>query len=133
MAKVAVIIAPGFEEGMHVTKGQLLFEIDPIPYQAKVDSAQAAIKQLEAQIDYAQKNFNRLNDLYARQAGSKNDMENAESNLLSLQAQLLSAKAQLVLAQEDLGYTQIKAQIDGRAGRPRGEGVCARRSPPFGR
>ena len=110
-------VAPGFEEGMHVTKGQLLFEIDPIPYQAKVDSAQAAIKQLEAQIDYAQKNYNRLNDLYARQAGSKNDMENAESNLLSLQAQLLSAKAQLVLAQEDLGYTQIKAQIDGRAGR----------------
>ncbi len=110
-------VAPGFEEGMHVTKGQLLFEIDPVPYQAKVDSAQAAIKQLEAQIDYAQKNYNRLNDLYARQAGSKNDMENAESNLLSLQAQLLSAKAQLVLAQEDLSYTQIKAQIDGRAGR----------------
>ncbi len=110
-------VAPGFVEGMPVKKGQLLFTIDPIPYQAKVDAAQAAIQQLEAKIDYAQKNFERVNNLYSRQAGSKNDMESAESELLSLQAQLLSAKAQLTLAQEDLGYTQIKSEIDGRAGR----------------
>ena len=110
-------VAPGFEEGSHVTKGQLLFEIDPIPYQAKVDAAQATIKQLEAKIDYAEKNFKRVNDLYARNAGSKNDMESAESDLLSLRAELLAAQAQLVLAKEDLGYTQIKSAIDGRAGR----------------
>lgn len=119
IARVAGVltVAPGFDEGMHVKKGQLLFTIDPTPYQAKVDAAQAAIQQLQAKIDYAEKNFKRVNDLYSRQAGSKNDMESAESELLSLQAQLLSAKAQLVLAQEDLGYTQIKSEIDGRAGR----------------
>lgn len=110
-------VAPDFVEGMHVKKGQLLFTIEPIQYQARVDSAKAEIKQLEAQIDYANKNFKRVNELYSRQAGSKNDMENAESNLLSLQAKLLAAKAQLVLAETELSYTQIEAQIDGRAGR----------------
>ncbi|MBQ9874813.1 MAG: efflux RND transporter periplasmic adaptor subunit [Thermoguttaceae bacterium] len=110
-------VAPGFEEGSRVSKGQLLFTIDPVPYQAKVDAAKASIQQLEAQIDYAQKNFDRVNDLYSRNAGSKNDMESAESSLLSLKAQLLAAQAQLVLAEEDLGYTQVKSEIDGRAGR----------------
>ncbi len=110
-------VAPGFEEGKHVSKGQLLFTIDPVPYQAKVDAAKATIQQLKAQIDYAEKNFNRVDDLLKRNAASKNDMESAESSLLSLQAQLLGAEAQLVLAEEDLGYTQIKSEIDGRAGR----------------
>ncbi|MBP5621262.1 MAG: efflux RND transporter periplasmic adaptor subunit [Thermoguttaceae bacterium] len=110
-------VAPGFEEGKHVSKGQLLFTIDPVPYQAKVDAAKATIQQLKAQIDYAEKNFKRAEDLLQRNAASKNDMESAESTLLSLQAQLLGAEAQLVLAEEDLGYTQIKSEIDGRAGR----------------
>ena len=110
-------VAPGFEEGKHVSKGQLLFTIDPVPYQAKVDVAKATIQQLKAQIDYAEKNFKRAEDLLQRNAASKNDMESAESSLLSLQAQLLGAEAQLVLAEEDLGYTQIKSEIDGRAGR----------------
>ena len=112
-----ITVAPGFENGAKVTKGQLLFTIDPVPYQAKVDAAKASIQQLEAQIDYAEKNFNRVNDLYSRNAGSKNDMESAESNLLSLRAQLLAANAQLVLAEEDLSYTQVKSELNGRAGR----------------
>jgi multidrug efflux pump subunit AcrA (membrane-fusion protein) len=56
-------VAPGFEEGSNVTKGQLLFTIDPVPYQARVEVAKATIQQLEAQIDYAEKNYNRLNEL----------------------------------------------------------------------
>lgn len=110
-------VAPGFEEGSNVTKGQLLFTIDPVPYQARVEVAKATIQQLEAQIDYAEKNYNRLNELFERNAGSLNEMESAESTLRSLNAQLLAAKAQLVLAEEDLGYTQITSKIDGRAGK----------------
>lgn len=110
-------IAPGFDEGSHVKKGQLLFEIDPVPYQAKVDAAKAAIEQTKARIEYAQSNYNRLNDLYERNAGSKDDKESAFANLKSLEAELLSANAQLVLAEEDLKYTKIFAELDGRAGR----------------
>ena len=110
-------VAPGFEEGSQVKKGQLLFQIDPIPYQAKVDAATAAIAQTEARIDYAQSNYNRLNDLFERNAGSKDDKESAYATLQSLKAELASAKAQLTLAQEDLKYTKIYAEIDGRAGR----------------
>ncbi len=119
VARVAgtLTVAPGFEEGSHVQKGQLLFEIDPIPYQAQVDASLAAIAEAEARINYAQSNYNRLNDLYEKNAGSKDDKESAYATLQSLKAQLASARAKLALAQEDLKYTKIYAQIDGRAGR----------------
>ncbi|MDO5308670.1 MAG: efflux RND transporter periplasmic adaptor subunit [Planctomycetia bacterium] len=110
-------VAEGFEEGSHVKKGQLLFEIDPIPYKAKVQAAEAAIAQTKARIAYAEANFQRLDDLYKKNAGSKDDQESALSNLQSLRAELISAEAQLILAQEDLKYTQIYAEIDGRVGR----------------
>lgn len=110
-------VAPGFEEGSRVKKGQLLFVIDPIPYQAKVEAAKATIAETEARIEYAKSNFNRLSDLYSKNAGSKDDMESAHANLKSLEASLLSAKAQLTLAEEDLKYTRIISEIDGRAGR----------------
>ena len=66
VARVAgtLTVAPGFEEGSYVKKGQLLFQIDPIPYQAKVDAAKAAIAETEARIEYAKSNYNRLSDLF---------------------------------------------------------------------
>lgn len=119
VARVAgtLTVAPGFEEGSYVKKGQLLFQIDPIPYQAKVDAAKAAIAETEARIEYAKSNYNRLSDLFSKNAGSKDDMESAYANLKSLEASLLSARAQLTLAEEDLKYTKIISEIDGRAGR----------------
>ena len=110
-------VAEGFEEGTMVKKGQLLFEIDPIPYQAKVDAAQAAIAQIEAKIVYAETNYKRLSSLFEKNAGSQDDKESAYAELQSLKAQLASAQANLTLAKEDLGYTRIESQIDGRAGR----------------
>lgn len=110
-------VAPDFEEGSTVKKGQLLFEIDPIPYQAKVDSAKALIAQTEARIAYAESNYKRLNNLYEKNAGSQDDKESAFANLQSLKAELASAQASLVLAQEDLKYTKIYSELTGRAGR----------------
>ena len=110
-------VAPGFEEGSHVSKGQLLFVIDPVPYQAEVDASLAAIAETEARIDYAQSNYNRLNDLFERNAGSRDDKESAYATLQSYKAQLASAQAKLTLAKENLSYTEIRAELDGRAGR----------------
>lgn len=110
-------VAPDFVEGSRVSKGQLLFEIDPTPYEARVAAAKAAIRKTEAQIAYAQANYERLNELYNKQAGSKDDKESALSTLQGQQAQLESDKAQLILAEEDLSYTKISSMIDGRAGR----------------
>ena len=110
-------VASDFEEGSHVSKGQLLFEIDPIPYQAEVDASLAAIQETEARIEYAQSNYNRLNDLFEKNAGSRDAKENAFSLLQSLKAQLASAQAKLTLARENLKYTKVYAELDGRAGR----------------
>ncbi len=110
-------VAPDFEEGSTVQKGQLLFEIDPTPYQAKVDSAKAIIAQTEARIAYAESNYRRLNNLYEKNAGSQDDKESAFANLQSLKAELASAQASLTLAEEDLKYTKIYSEITGRAGR----------------
>ena len=110
-------VAPGFEEGSHVSKGQLLFTIDDTPYKAQVDACKAAIQETEARIAYAQSNFNRLNSLFEKNAGSQDDKESAEANLRSLNALLASAQAKLTLAEEDLKYTKIYSEIDGRAGR----------------
>ena len=109
--------AEGLKEGSFVHKGQLLFEIDPIPYKAKVDAAEANIDQIKARIEYAQSNYNRLADLFNKNAGSKDDMESAAASLKSYQAELKSAEAQLVLAKEDLKYSQIASEIDGRIGK----------------
>ena len=103
-----------FKDGDFVKKGDLLFVIDPRPYQALVDAAKAQVKDAEARIVLAESNAKRADELYATKAISKENLETRKSELLRAKAALLSAQAQLKQAELDLEFTHVRAPISGR-------------------
>jgi membrane fusion protein (multidrug efflux system) len=105
-----------FKEGGRVTAGEVLYVIEPAPYQAKVKANRALMAQAEAIL---QKTSRRLRRLQATRPESirATDMDNAVAEELQAKAKLEEAKASLKLAELDLSYTVIKAQISGRIGR----------------
>lgn len=103
-----------FKDGDFVKKGDLLFVIDPRPYQALVDAAKAQVKDAEARIVLAESNAKRADELYETKAISKENLETRKSELLRAQAALLSAQAQLKQAELDLEFTHVRAPISGR-------------------
>ncbi len=106
----------GFEDGSAVRKGQMLYRLDPVQYEAAVKSAEAGVAKCKAELSYAQSNFDRVNLLYQKQASSLDSMESARSTLETAQAALLSAEAELISAKDDLKNTVITAPMDGIAG-----------------
>jgi membrane fusion protein (multidrug efflux system) len=106
-----------FVEGAEVKKGDLLYRLEQPPFQADVEAKQAAVAQAEAQLENADIALGRAKDLFEKQAGSKANLDNAQAQQRSVAAQLKSAQAQLRESQISLGYTEIRAPIDGRIGR----------------
>ena len=111
------LIHQGFKCGDMVKKGQLLFAFDDVRYRAAVDSARAKIKQIQAQLAYAEKNFSRNDTLYRQKAVSQDAKESSEETVNGLKAQLLAAEAALVLAEDDLKNTKIYSPVDGKSGK----------------
>ncbi len=105
-----------FKEGDLVTAGEVLYIIEPAPYEAKVNICTARVDQAEAIL---QKTSQRLQRLRATRPESirATDMDNAIAEELQAKAELEEAKASLKLAELDLSYTIIKAPISGRIGR----------------
>ena len=110
------IIEVGFEDGAVVRKGQLLYRLDPVRYEAAVKGVEAKIKECQARLDYAQKNYDRGIALFQKKAESKDTMENRKSTLEAARAALMAAEAELIMAKDDLKNTRIIAPIDGIAG-----------------
>ncbi len=106
-----------FEEGGLVKAGQKLFTVDKTRYQASVGVAIATVQELIERIKYAKTNFDRVAALYAKQAGSLDDMQKAETELRSVQAQLGLAASQLKLSVDDLYHADVYSPISGRIGR----------------
>ena len=106
----------GFTSGQEIKKGQLLYQLDPIRFQAAVKSAEARISEIKAKLVYAENNYNRNSSLYSKQVSSKDSLENAYSTVQSLKAELLMAEATLTTAKDDLANTAITAPIDGKIG-----------------
>ncbi len=106
-----------FESGARVKKGDLLFVIDPRPFQAQVDQAQAALKGKEADLQLKQANLRRAQQLLSSASISQlqYDIQNADESVAL--AQVGIAKADLEKAKLDLAYTQLTAPIDGRVSR----------------
>lgn len=105
-----------FKEGSQVKKGDLLFTIDPAPYQARVAQRNAELAQAQAGLDRSEKYLSMLNAADNRSV-SKSDLDSAEAGVSSGRALLQKAQAELQQAEIDLGYTQIASPIDGRIGR----------------
>ncbi len=105
-----------FTEGQDVKTGDLLYQIEKTQYQASVDQATANVAAAEAQALNAQLQYDRSVQLVKTQAGPQATVDQNLANLNSAKASVLQNKAALTIAQENLGYTDIKAPIDGRIG-----------------
>jgi membrane fusion protein (multidrug efflux system) len=103
-----------FVEGAEVKQGDLLYLLEQPPFQAQVDFNKANVAQLEAQYTFAEQQLARAEYLLKTPAGQQQNVDQTISNERSLAAQVASAKAQLDTAQINLGYTEIRAPIDGK-------------------
>jgi multidrug efflux system membrane fusion protein len=105
-----------FQDGENLSKGQLLFVIDPRPYQAQVDAAKAALAQAKASLELAKIQFARDQEVIAEHAISKQDYDTKKSTVDVDQALVESADAALETAKLNLEYCYIHSPINGRAG-----------------
>jgi RND family efflux transporter MFP subunit len=124
------LLKQGYQEGAFVRKGQLLFEIDPRPFQAALDQAQGQLAQAKAQLanDVAvqgrtQLDVEKYEPLAKEQAASQQDLDNAVQNNLAAKATVQTAEAQIKTAEAavetariNLEFTRLVAPIDGIAG-----------------
>ena len=109
-----VLLKRLFEEGADVKEGQVLFEIDPLPLQAALASAKAAIAKSEASLKESQLRLDRYKELVKINAISKQTYDQAEATLGQNLADQLANKAAVQTSELNLGYTQVTAPISGR-------------------
>jgi membrane fusion protein (multidrug efflux system) len=105
-----------FTEGSFVRKGQLLYEIDPLPLEAALANAKANLATAKARLDKANTDVNRLTPLAKQQAVSQQELDNALSAQDASRAQMDAQKAAVDKATLDLGYAHITAPLDGLVG-----------------
>ena len=105
-----------FLEGRDVTKGQLLYVIDPTPYRAQVVEARGRLAEAETRLAKARSDLERIRPLAEMDAVSKQDLDAAVAQFEAAQGALQAAKAQVEQAEIQLGYTRIKAPVDGLIG-----------------
>ena len=114
------------DEGQHVVKGQPLFTIDQVQYQAAVDQAQAAVNAARTAVANAQIQADNNKQLYDRNIISENAKQVTDNQLRAAQAQLRQAEAMLTSAQKNLSYTVVTAPSEGVVGTiPNREGSLA--------
>jgi len=124
------LLKQGYVEGSFVRKGQLLFQIDPRPFEAALDQAKAQLAQAQAQLAnaeaaqlQAQLNVNKYTPLALEQAASQQDLDNAvqtnvgaKATVVNSKAAIQAAEAAVRTAQINLDFTRLIAPIDGIAG-----------------
>jgi len=106
-----------FEEGSDVKAGQVLYEIDPAPFQAALNNALAALGRAEAYLPSIRSRAERYRELLVEKAVSRQDYDDAEAALNQAQADIEYWKATVETARINLGYTRINAPIPGRIGK----------------
>jgi len=124
------LLKQGYQEGSFVRQGQLLFQIDPRPFQAALDQAQGQLAQAKASLANAEAvqrrtelDVNRYTPLAKEQAASQQDLDNAVQNnfaaiatVATARAQIKTSEAAVETAQINLDFTRLIAPIDGIAG-----------------
>lgn len=106
-----------FTEGKEVAKGDVLFEIDPRPYQADFDRAQAQLEQAKTSAALAARDVERAKNLVEQQAISKEEFDQRNSAKSNADAAIRAAEAALETARLNLDWTKVRAPISGRASR----------------
>jgi membrane fusion protein (multidrug efflux system) len=111
-----IILKIGFQEGTMVTKGQTLYMIDPLPYQAKVSQAEANLAQAQADLAKAKSDLDMIEPLAKINAVSQRELVAAKATHEAAKAKVDATKASLENAKIELGYCSIKAPISGLIG-----------------
>lgn len=106
-----------FEEGELVQAGDLLFQIDPRPYEAREQAARAELAQAQSQLELARSEAGRAKTLLDSRAISREEYDQRNAALMSARARMQAAQAALDTAELDLQYTRVTSPVTGRAGR----------------
>ena len=106
-----------YTEGDEVRRGDLLFAIDPRPYEAALDSAKAQLERARATALLAKSRDERARKLLPSNAVSQDEADARNATYAQSEADVLNAEAAVDLAQLNLEFTEVRAPIDGRAGR----------------
>jgi membrane fusion protein, multidrug efflux system len=106
-----------FEEGRDVKKGDLLFLIDPRPYQAELDRAQAEVERSRTAADLAQSDLTRADKLLESRAMSKEEYDSRNAARVSALSAVKASEAAVAIARLNLSYTRVTSPINGRVGR----------------
>jgi membrane fusion protein (multidrug efflux system) len=110
------LIKQNYVDGEYVKKGQVLFKIDPRPFQATLDQARSNLAIQEALWETAKANLKRIRPLAAQNAVSQKDLDDAVGREQSTRASVESARAAVEKARLDLEFTNVTSPIDGIAG-----------------
>jgi membrane fusion protein (multidrug efflux system) len=111
-----VLLKRVYTEGTDVKQGQLLFQIDPVPYKAALANAEAALASAQASYTNAHVIANRDRQLVPQGYIARQQLDTDEANERSAQAAVKQAQANVETARINLGYTNVTSPIDGRAG-----------------
>lgn len=111
------LVAVHFKDGALLRKGDLMFEIDPRPYAAALQQAQAALVAARSVDQFAQKELQRYEHLINSNAIAKTDLDKRVQSANEARARVDEAQARVELARLDLEHTRIVAPFDGRASR----------------
>lgn len=106
-----------FSDGQYVNKGDLLFQLDPRPFERDIDAAEQKVKVAEAQKLAADKDADRYRELVPQRAASQKDLDKAVANAASLGAEIDALLHQVERLKLDLEYSRITADISGRVGK----------------
>ncbi len=119
-----------FDEGSYVQRGQPLYVIDPLPYQARLNAAMSKLAQAETNEVKTKNDLDRIQPLAERNAVSKSDLDAAIAEYEAAQASVAAAQAEVELAEIELGYANIESPINGIIGKTEArEGEYVGRSP----
>jgi membrane fusion protein (multidrug efflux system) len=111
-----VVLKRFFTEGRDVKEGEVLYQIDPAPYQAALDSAIGTLGRAQANVASTLAQEERYRQLVEAHAISKQDYDNALASLRGYQADVVTDQAAIETAKINLGYTRVVSPISGRIG-----------------
>lgn len=112
-----IVLKRLFTEGGNVKEGDVLYQIDPAPYQAALNTALASLARAEASLPAIRKRAERIQQLLATNAVGQQDHDDAAAALKQLEAEVQTGRAAVDAARINLGYTSLKAPISGRIGK----------------
>ncbi|MEM8844304.1 MAG: efflux RND transporter periplasmic adaptor subunit [Pseudomonadota bacterium] len=128
------IVEVYFEDGQYVNEGDVIFLIDPGPFEADVARAKANLETAKTDHEFARQQYERAKNLIKTDAISKSNLDQRKNRFESTNAEILSAKADLERVSIDLDRAYVKAPISGRLGRievTKGNLVDGVQNPPI--